>query len=111
MVGPPYHSFVAICRLAQSGWDGIEGEAAWRGIDPWRFPTLSQWCSFVVHFYRTRTYTEEDRARLESLLDQPNPRLHLYTLARAGQQRVAQPTALEEFQQMQQQIAAAKAGG
>lgn len=69
----------------------------------------------VVRWYRDRIErmgTKENLEQVNAALSQPNPRLHLYTLVR---KHYRPPTvgssALAEFEELQRQIAAAKAGG
>jgi hypothetical protein len=53
--------------------------------------------------------TEEDRERLEFMLEQPNPRLRLYTLA---QKRAAATVAPDTgFMDAMREIEASKTGG
>jgi hypothetical protein len=113
VVSPPYHTLVAVISLAQAAWEHIEGDAAWNGIDPWGQSTLSEWCSFVIRWYRVRLEQygkAEDRERLEYMLDQPNMKLHLYTLAQK-RARAALTTGDSGFMSAMLEIGSARAGG
>jgi hypothetical protein len=67
----------------------------------------------VVRWYRiniAKNGKQEDLDRLEFTLDQPNPRLHLYTLAQR-RARPALPPVENGFMAAMQEINTVKTGG